>query len=81
MPRLESDFLVMESPGTCDGGSERPDRAARPEPGQDAPPAERISISGLDQQSAEALRIAVTRLAKRFGLEVRAEVREEPSPE
>ncbi|MGH7309272.1 MAG: hypothetical protein ACREK6_11310 [Candidatus Rokuibacteriota bacterium] len=39
---------------------------------------ERISISGLDQQSAEALRMAVTRLARRYGVEVRTEVSAHP---
>ena len=36
------------------------------------------SITGLDQQSAEALRMAVARLARRYGVEVRTEVTEEP---
>lgn len=39
---------------------------------------ERISITGLDQQSAEALQMAVTRLARRYGVEVRTEVSAEP---
>jgi len=56
---------------------------AEPQPREAAPLTERISVTGLDQQSAEALRIAVTRLAKRYGVEIRTEVSEEPprSPE
>jgi hypothetical protein len=39
---------------------------------------ERITLSGLDEQSAEALQMAITRLARRYGVEVQTEVREEP---
>jgi hypothetical protein len=54
-----------------------------PEPGVSAPVTERITVSGLDEQSAEALQLAITRLARRYGVEVRTEVTEEPlrSPE
>jgi hypothetical protein len=54
-----------------------------PEPGVSAPVTERITVSGLDEQSAEALQMAITRLARRYGVEVRTEVKEEPlrSPE
>ncbi|HSF06642.1 MAG TPA: hypothetical protein VLG10_12700 [Methylomirabilota bacterium] len=56
------------------------DEGTEAEPREVAPLTERIRVSGLDQQSAEALRLAVTRLAKQYGLEARAEVSEEPPP-
>ena len=45
-----------------------------------AQPAERIRVAGLDAQSAEALLLAISRLAKRYGVEVRTELTEESPP-
>jgi hypothetical protein len=70
----------MESTGNRNdgGGSDQSNEGAEPEPREGTPLTERISITGLDQQSAEALRMAVARLARRYGVEVRTEVTEEP---
>jgi hypothetical protein len=70
----------MESTGNRNdgGGSDQSNEGAEPEPREVTPLTERISITGLDQQSAEALRMAVVRLARRYGVEVRTEVTEEP---
>lgn len=71
----------MESPGNRnDGGrDDQSGEGAEPQPREAAPLTERISVTGLDRQSAEALRMAITRLAKRYGVEVRTEVSEESS--
>lgn len=72
---------MMRSQGNGDnGGRDDPSReSADPQPREAAPLIERISITGLDEQSAEALQLAVMRLATRYGLEVRAEVTREES--
>ena len=74
--------MHAEAHGTEDRNDGSGARTA-PEPGVSTPVTECISVSGLDEQSAEALRMAITRLARRYGIEVRTELKEEPlrSPE
>jgi hypothetical protein len=70
---MESTGSQKHTPGSDEAGEGAPLPANESAPGN-----KRISITGLDQQSAEALQMAVTRLARRYGVEVRTEVSEDP---
>ena len=69
--------MHAEAHGTEDRNDSSGAHAA-PEPGVSVPVTERITVSGLDEQSAKALQMAITRLARRYGIEVRTELKEEP---